>query len=112
MHAQVVGGLFDARGVDLDALYDVDMNQLSVNVRYPSKVSQDEFTSKIRNSKGFYQDEDLAETNTTPVDNNEANEDLAEANVAPTNGNDHIEVVGREGENEIFSDHEWADNML
>ncbi|KAK5812704.1 hypothetical protein PVK06_028142 [Gossypium arboreum] len=86
MHVQVVGGPFDALRVDLDAFCDVDMNQLGVNVYFPSEAAWDAFTSKRRNSKDFYLDEDLAETNTAPVDKNEANEDPTEANVAPTNG--------------------------
>ncbi|KAK5836369.1 hypothetical protein PVK06_012155 [Gossypium arboreum] len=85
LYAQVVGGPFNARGVDLDALSDVDMNQL---------------------------DKDLIETNTTPSDNNEADEDPTEVNVALADSNDNNKVAGREGEDEIPSKHEGANYMF
>ncbi|PPE02252.1 hypothetical protein GOBAR_DD00711 [Gossypium barbadense] len=59
LHAQVVDDPFDAYKVDLDALCDVDMNQLSF---------------------------DLDKTNTAPADNNEADEDPTDANVASADG--------------------------
>ncbi|PPS19428.1 hypothetical protein GOBAR_AA01150 [Gossypium barbadense] len=96
LYAQVVGGPFNARGVDLDALSDVDMNQLGLD----------------RNSKYFYLDEDLTETNTTPANNNEADEDPTEVNVALADSNDNNKVAGREGEDEIPSEHEGANYMF
>ncbi|PPE02360.1 hypothetical protein GOBAR_DD00599 [Gossypium barbadense] len=93
---------------DLDALYDVDINQLGFS-------AWNEFTSKWRNSKEFYLDEDPADTSTALAnnnDNNEANEDTAKANIAPVDGNNNNEVAERrKGKDKIPSDHEGANNM-
>ncbi|KAK5802235.1 hypothetical protein PVK06_029820 [Gossypium arboreum] len=105
LYAQVMGGPFDARRVDLDALYDVDMNQLGFDIHFPSRAVWDKFGSKWRKSKDFFLNEDPNETNVAHTNNNEADGDPAKVNFAPANGNGNFEVVGKEREDVIPSDH-------
>ncbi|KAH1121789.1 hypothetical protein J1N35_004949 [Gossypium stocksii] len=75
-----VSWTFYAHKVDFDTLYEVDMDQLGFDVRFPSIAAWDDFTSKWKNSKDFYLDEGPSEpivvstnnhdnTTTTPAEN-------------------------------------------
>ncbi|KAK5838741.1 hypothetical protein PVK06_007478 [Gossypium arboreum] len=111
LHAQVVGSPFNICRVDLNALYDVDMNQIGSDVHFLSGATCDEIASKWKNSKDFFLDEFLCETNDALADNNESDEDLAKANITFPDDNRKNKDAGKEGEDEISSDHEGADDM-
>ncbi|PPS12659.1 hypothetical protein GOBAR_AA07987 [Gossypium barbadense] len=103
LHAQVVGSPFNMCRVDLNALYDVDMNQIGSDVHFLSRATCDEIASKWRNSKDFFLDEFLCETNDALADNNESDGDLAKANITFPDDNRKNKVVRKEGEDEISS---------
>ncbi|KAK5833450.1 hypothetical protein PVK06_017284 [Gossypium arboreum] len=46
LHVQVVGGPFDARKVDLDAIYKVVVDQLGFEIHFHSRATWEKFTSK------------------------------------------------------------------
>ncbi|KAH1091183.1 hypothetical protein J1N35_018440 [Gossypium stocksii] len=67
-HAQVAGGLCDARGVDLDAFGKVDINELDCHVLFPSGATWNSFVPIWKNSPDFYVDDDPVEdNNATPL---------------------------------------------
>ncbi|KAH1107180.1 hypothetical protein J1N35_010948 [Gossypium stocksii] len=70
LHTQVLGGSFDAHRVDLNALCNVNEDQLGFDIRSPLGVAWEDFVSKWKNSKDFYLDEDLLKTSTIPADDN------------------------------------------
>lgn len=96
LYAQVTSGPFNARRVNLNALCDVTDDQLEFDVHFPSGAEWEEFTSKWRNCKDFYLDEDLSETSVVTAKKgynsktgegsmreNEASSNLEEANDMP-----------------------------
>lgn len=89
LHTQVVAGPFDARKVDFDALYEINMDQLGFDARFPSGAAWDGFASKWK--KYFYLDEGPSESVVVPTNDN--------ATIAAI---ENIEVV--EGEGEIARD--------
>lgn len=54
LHIQVAAGPFDVHKVGFDALYEVEMYQLSFDVRYPSRAAWEKFLSKWKNTEDFY----------------------------------------------------------
>ncbi|KAK5785869.1 hypothetical protein PVK06_040490 [Gossypium arboreum] len=103
LHTQVMVGLSDARRVDFNPLYEVDMNKLCFDVRLPLGATWDEFASKWKNLKDFYPNEGSAKLNIVPTDNN--NNTI----VVPAK---NIKVVERgEREDDITSDLERGENI-
>ncbi|KAH1082955.1 hypothetical protein J1N35_022716 [Gossypium stocksii] len=88
-------GPFNARRVDLDALYNIIDDQLEFDVRFPSRSEWEECTYKWRNCKDFYLGEDPSETS-----------------VATANKGDNSKTSeGSVGENEASSNLEEANDM-
>ncbi|KAH1121438.1 hypothetical protein J1N35_004598 [Gossypium stocksii] len=66
--ATVMVGPFNARQVEFDTLYKVDMDKPCFDVHSHLGVGWDEFASKWKNSKDFYLDEGLSELIIIPAD--------------------------------------------
>ncbi|KAH1121784.1 hypothetical protein J1N35_004944 [Gossypium stocksii] len=75
LHAQVIGGPFDARKVNFDSLSHLTGAQLGFDIHFPSRLAWEEFVEEWKNLNRFFLANSPVETSVAPIVECERDED-------------------------------------